>query len=212
LARPKEFGGLGFTDTRLVNKCLLSKWIFKIERGDVDLCNTLLRRKYLRGEEFFSVGMLEEHHNSGNGWKYVVGKGNKARFWHEVWLGECPLRIRFNKIFSICKQQNWEVARVLKDKEVNLSFRRNFDNGEVLKWEELERELEGGGGQLNNEEDTVRWALTNHGHFTIASLYKQCSFSGVLDVRMEDLWHSKLPLKQKLYLHLVQKQCRQLTN
>jgi hypothetical protein len=69
----------------------------------------------------------------------------------------------------------------------------------------------GGGGQLNNDEDTVRWALTNHGQFTIASLYRHCSFSGVLDVRMEDLWHSKLPLKQKLYLHLVQKQCRQLT-
>jgi hypothetical protein len=63
-----------------------------------------IEKKVSQGEEFFSVGMLEEHHNSGNGWKYVVGKGNKARFWHEVWLGECPLRIRFNKIFSICKQ------------------------------------------------------------------------------------------------------------
>jgi hypothetical protein len=44
---PKDFGELGFTDTRLMNKCLLSKWIFKIERGDMDLCSTLLRKKYL---------------------------------------------------------------------------------------------------------------------------------------------------------------------
>jgi hypothetical protein len=49
---PKEFGGLGFTDTRLMNKCLLSKWIFKIERGDMDLCSTLLRKKYLGGRVF----------------------------------------------------------------------------------------------------------------------------------------------------------------
>jgi hypothetical protein len=33
LARPKDFSGLGFTETRLMNKCLLSKWIIKLERG-----------------------------------------------------------------------------------------------------------------------------------------------------------------------------------
>jgi hypothetical protein len=32
---------------------------------------------------------------------------------------------------------------VLKDGEVNLSFRRNFDREEVIEWEELEREVEG---------------------------------------------------------------------
>jgi S-adenosylmethionine:diacylglycerol 3-amino-3-carboxypropyl transferase len=93
------------------------------------------------------------------------------------------------------------VARVLKDGEVNLSFRRNFDSKEVIEWEELERELEG--VQLNTKDDTVRWALTKHGQFTSASLYRHCSFSGVLDVRMEDLWHSKLPLKIKNFVWLV---------
>jgi hypothetical protein len=33
LARPKKFGGLEFTDTRLMNQCLLPKWIIKLERG-----------------------------------------------------------------------------------------------------------------------------------------------------------------------------------
>jgi hypothetical protein len=32
LTKPKEHGGLGFTETRLMNMCLLSKWIFKLER------------------------------------------------------------------------------------------------------------------------------------------------------------------------------------
>jgi hypothetical protein len=54
--------------------------------------------------------------------------------------------------------------------------------------------------QLNSEGDTMRWALTKHGQFTTASLYRQCSFSRVLDVRMEDLWHSKLPLKIKNFV------------
>jgi hypothetical protein len=32
LAKPKDFGGLGFIDTRLMNTYLLSKWIIKLER------------------------------------------------------------------------------------------------------------------------------------------------------------------------------------
>jgi hypothetical protein len=33
MTTPKAAGGVGFTDTRVMNKCLLAKWIFKIERG-----------------------------------------------------------------------------------------------------------------------------------------------------------------------------------
>jgi hypothetical protein len=33
LAKPKDHGGLGFRDTRLMNECLLSKWIVKLGRG-----------------------------------------------------------------------------------------------------------------------------------------------------------------------------------
>jgi hypothetical protein len=46
---------LGFTDTRLMNQCLLSRWIVKLERGDSDICTTLLRRKYLKDRGFFCV-------------------------------------------------------------------------------------------------------------------------------------------------------------
>jgi hypothetical protein len=53
LAKPRDHWGLGFTETRLMNMCLLSKWIFKLERGDRDMCCDLLRKKYLRGRGFF---------------------------------------------------------------------------------------------------------------------------------------------------------------
>jgi hypothetical protein len=53
LAKLKDHGGLSFTDTRLIIMCLLSKWIFKLEKGDRDMCCDLLRTKYLRGRGFF---------------------------------------------------------------------------------------------------------------------------------------------------------------
>jgi hypothetical protein len=125
LARLKEHGGLGFTETRLMNMCMLSKWIFKLERGDRNMCCDLLRKKYLRGKGFFGSsqrdasqiwkGLHEAKKFCQGGMKYILGDGKRIRFWHEVWLGECPLRIRFSKMFSICNQQEWEVTRVLRN-------------------------------------------------------------------------------------------------
>ena len=33
LDRPKDFGGLGFRDVRMMSTCLMCKWIDKLERG-----------------------------------------------------------------------------------------------------------------------------------------------------------------------------------
>lgn len=52
LDKPKEFGGLGFIDTRAMNTTLLCKWTFRLESGDNSLCMELLRKKYLRGGGF----------------------------------------------------------------------------------------------------------------------------------------------------------------
>lgn len=36
ISRPKEFGGLGIINTRIMNDCLLTKWIWKIVDGCED--------------------------------------------------------------------------------------------------------------------------------------------------------------------------------
>jgi hypothetical protein len=49
----------------------------------------------------------------------------------------------------------------------------------------------------------VRWTLTPHDQFTTSSLYRHWTFPGVRDLMMEELWHSKLPLKIKIFVWLV---------
>jgi hypothetical protein len=66
LAKSKDHGGLGFTKTNLVNMCLLLKWIFKLERGDDDMCCKLLRKNILKERAFLAV-TTEGLHNSGRG-------------------------------------------------------------------------------------------------------------------------------------------------
>jgi hypothetical protein len=64
-----------------------------------------------------------------------------------------------------------------------------------------ERELEH--VALSDREDTIKWALSSNGQLSTSSFYRHFSFSGVVDVRMEELWNPKLPLKIKNFLWLV---------
>lgn len=42
-------------DVRVMNVCLLVKWIEKLERGDDSLCCSLLRKKYLGQKSIFQI-------------------------------------------------------------------------------------------------------------------------------------------------------------
>jgi hypothetical protein len=62
---------------------------------------------------------------------------------------------------------------VLQHGGINLTFRRNFGTKEILEWEQLEELLRG--VHLNDEQDTILWALTPSCQFNTASLYEHCS-------------------------------------
>jgi hypothetical protein len=110
--RPKSAVGLGFTNTRVMNKCLLAKWIYKIENEVNTILCKLLRRKYLSGKSIFSCkarvasqfwrGLLEIRDCCAMGMIYLLGGGRKARFWWDVWLGDYPFKNRFSNLFQIC--------------------------------------------------------------------------------------------------------------
>lgn len=55
LNRPKEYEDLGFMDVRVMNICLICKWIDRLERGDNSICCELLRKKYLNHKSIFQI-------------------------------------------------------------------------------------------------------------------------------------------------------------
>jgi hypothetical protein len=66
---------------------------------------------------------------------YIVKNGKKARFWRDVWLGQCPLSIVYNRIFGICNEQDDIVHEVFRDNGINLTFRRSFGVEEIEEWQ-----------------------------------------------------------------------------
>jgi hypothetical protein len=135
--------------------------------------------------------MHEIKYTCFQGLKYILGDGKKIRFWFDVWLGECPLKIRFNNLFEISREQKWMVSKVLEGGggRINLSFRSRFGDRESLEWEELEECLSR--VHLSEDKDNIWWALTKNGQFSVALLYKHCASSGVTNVRMEEMWNER---------------------
>jgi hypothetical protein len=122
---------------------------------------------------------------------YKVGNEKKIRFWHETWVGECPLKIRFQEIFVICNQKEWSVFNVTRDGGINLTFKRNFGNEEEQECEDLQMLL--GGVVLSQEPDSVKWCLEKSGEFSTSSLYNAITFPGVNNKWMSNIWAAQLP-------------------
>jgi hypothetical protein len=191
LSRPKEFGGLGFLDVRVMNKCLLAKWIDKLEKGNDSLCCSLLRKKYLGQRSIFQINnrkgsqfwrsLLEMRFWYQKGRKMEVRGGHQTRLWHDCWLGDCPLKVRFHKLYQIAVDQDLEVAKAFVQGQWTIPFRRHLNDNLRMDWNELLGMLNE--VQLSEGTDTVRWILEKSGSYTTSSLYKMLTYGGVTDTR-----------------------------
>lgn len=143
LCRPKEFGGLGFTNTRVMNIALLCKWIYKLETGCKDACCELLRKKYMQrggggffqssdeGASQFWKGLHEVKKWMDLGSAYIVGDGKSTSFWNDVWLGETPLKTQFPYIYSICACRDSTIEQAGADGDWNIQLRRSLGSLEM---------------------------------------------------------------------------------
>lgn len=59
------------------------------------------------------------------------------------------------------------------------------------------------GINLNDEDDKVVSKLENSGKFTTRSMYRYITFSGMVVVRMMEIWKSKVPLKVQIFLWMT---------
>jgi hypothetical protein len=111
VARPKDQGGLGIINTRLMNECLVVKWIWKIMQEPNALWFKNLKAKYLDSRGFFYSnsngssqfwqGLHKVKHLFKWGAIYKVENGQHCHFWHDVWIGTVPLKIQYEELFRM---------------------------------------------------------------------------------------------------------------
>jgi len=128
ICKPREEGGLGIRDILKFNVALLSKWRWRCissEKGKWKECldskydlkhggnHTSMRLQSWRWKDLGKVcgeGDGDGWFQEAVGWK--VGRGDKARFWEDVWIENVNLKTLFPRLYFVSLNQGQKVDEV----------------------------------------------------------------------------------------------------
>ena len=122
------------------------------------------------------------------------------RFWLDVWVGDCSLKILFPRLFSICSDQLTSVSEVAA-RGWCPRFWRNLGAEEVTDWLQLQACL--GRQTLSDQRDRVIWQFDPKGSYSVRTLYRFIVDPGCKDQWMINIWNTKLPLKIQIFLWML---------
>jgi hypothetical protein len=207
LFQPKEVGGLGIQNIDIQNKCLLSKWLFKLLNED-GLWQTLLRKKYLSrytltkvtskpGDSHFWAGLMKVKDTFLNLGSFILKNGTQIRFWEDRWLGLQPLMTQYPSLYNIARKKNATVASVFETVPLNVSFQRALVGENLRLWHLLV--LIVAQVELCGENDMFRWDLSVMGLFSVRSMYRALLNNNHVTYN-KTLWSLKVPLKIKIFM------------
>jgi len=216
LSRPKDQGGLGIINTKIMNECLLTKWIWKIFKQPDEVWYKLLKAKYMRHKSFFNSksrgasqfwqGLHKVKHLFKWGAIHKVRDGSQTFFWLDTWLGDSPLKIQYPTLYSISRDPNAMVADIYYGGEWTIDFRRSLSSTEALEHDHLLSLLQT--FHINSSEcDEVEWSLDKSKGFSTKSLYTFITHRGVCMRNSDNFWRTKLPLKIKVFIWQLSHNC-----
>ena len=159
MCKPKEIGGLGFGNISIRNLALLGKWLWRYPREGSALwhqvilsiygshsngwdANTIVRWSHRC--PWKAISQVFQEFSSFT--RFVVGNGERIRFWEDLWWGDQPLGSQYPSLFRVVLDKNIPISSVLgptRPFSWNLNFRRNLSDSEIEDLEGLMRSLDG---------------------------------------------------------------------
>ncbi|KAM1060262.1 hypothetical protein TB1_024191 [Malus domestica] len=221
VCKSKEEGGLGLGNLRNRNAALLAKWLWRFPRESNSLWHRVIKSKYnlvangwdancpSRGSSRcpwtdISAGYPPFLHSC----KFVVGNGERLRFWEDGWLEGGPLKEQFPRIFSLSRTKNQSISNLiassLQPVSWNLEFRRNLRESEIEEVAGLLQKVESV-RLCHSREDRRRWNLEGSGQFTCKSYNSFLCNNDVMHQfpPFAQIWKAKVPPKVKILVWLV---------
>ncbi|KAG5569606.1 hypothetical protein H5410_059372 [Solanum commersonii] len=97
--------------------------------------------------------------------------GGKVLLREDKWLDQAPLMDTFNDIYTLNQQQRATVAEVWSNQGWNLSFRRPFNDREILRLVEFYSKLEQF-KETSTDQDRLEWKGHSQGSFSVKGALK----------------------------------------
>uniref|UniRef100_A0A8I7B4Q7 Reverse transcriptase zinc-binding domain-containing protein n=1 Tax=Hordeum vulgare subsp. vulgare TaxID=112509 RepID=A0A8I7B4Q7_HORVV len=204
---------MGIENSEVKNRCLLSKWLFRLSTETEGMWFQILKNKYLHSKTLAQVKVRPEDSPFWKGLmkvkvtffqrvRFVVGDGASTRFWEDTWLGDTPLALQYPTLYNIAQRKEDYVATVLQSIPLNIQFRRALVGPRWNTWLHLVRRLMQ--IQLSNQTDTIRWTLPSNGVFLVKSMYTDL-INNALISRSLHIWKIKVPLRIKVFMWFIHK-------
>ena len=212
ICRPRDQGGLGVLELEAQNKCLLSKWLYKL-LNEEGMWQSMLRNKYFTnktlsqvqvrpGDSQFWSGLMKVKAEFFQYGSFILKNGTQIRFWEDKWFGNTPLRDQYPTLYNIVRRKNDTVAKVLANENPALSFRRYLNGPNMHAWQSLNNRLSN--IILTDETDCFKWDLHQNGQFSVSSMYSTLINTHIIP-NNPMLWKIKVPLEVKFFLWLLYK-------
>lgn len=205
--QPKEVGGLGVINTKIMNWCLMTKWARNILTGQGGLWLDIFTRKYLvqGAVEFrrniklsqFARDVRKVQPLLRLGTKFILHNGKATCFWLDIWCDDDRFRDLFLSRFAIATHQDAKVANIWRHGQWAPQFRRSLGDTKNIEWVSLREKLRG--YQLEQGRDEVVWRLEPSGLFSTGSLYREI-FKSLTPCDLFGLWKARLSAKIKIFL------------
>jgi len=128
LCKPKKEGGLGIIDVRKFNYALLAKWRWRVISQDEGKWREVLESKYgvelecpqlpVKYQSWWWRDLVKVcREGGGEGWfqkevHWKLGRGDKVRFWEDVWIGDTSLKSLFQRLYSLSVNQEHKIEDV----------------------------------------------------------------------------------------------------
>ena len=163
----KKIGGLGITNSKLMNVALLTKWWWCLSQNESGLWAQLFCAKYFPNVNPFTAGSSGSTFWNGIqavrpafsiGAQFCVNNGTSTRFWLDCWWAQAPLWQSHPELYQLATDTNIMVDDALRVHPPAISFFRPLEEGEAQAWNALVAELEG--KRLSQDNDEISWRLT----------------------------------------------------
>ncbi|RVW90400.1 Transposon TX1 uncharacterized 149 kDa protein [Vitis vinifera] len=105
--------------------------------------------------------------------RFVVGDGDRIRFWDDLWWGDQTLGTQYPRLLSVVTDKNAPISSILgysRPFSWNFNFRRNLTDSEIEDLESLMRSLD----RLHispSVPDKRSWSISPSGLFTVKSSF-----------------------------------------
>ncbi|GJR30955.1 RNA-directed DNA polymerase, eukaryota [Tanacetum coccineum] len=216
----KKNGGLGVSSFHALNRALLLKWVWRFISQDGSIWSRVIRAIYGTSIDLHSTKytsnwcsiLREVQVLSSKGFDFVsrckkrVGNGCNTRFWLDIWVLDCPLSIRFPRIFALEIDKEVSVSVKMGANSIVDSFRRPIRDGvERQQWGDLSSILD----TISLSSANDRWSCDVNGDsmFRVKDIRSSLDDiflpSSVLAMR----WVKYIPIKINIFIWRARLDC-----